>query len=138
MIIRRKKNSVIFFILSTNGQWLDGCVQKVRFEIFRERESTFSLDFRPIGPSVFDGARSKAILRDAGYAWTPIWWSSDNSKRWGSFPTWFILWLRAMFVVRDILRLDLAVNLVSKPLNRMKKIPNLVAVNSNPRVSLFT
>ena len=41
-------------------------------------------------------------------------------------------------MVRDSLRLDLVVNSVSKPLNRTKKIPNLVAVNSNPRVSLFT
>ena len=41
-------------------------------------------------------------------------------------------------MVRDILRLDLAVNSVSKPLDRVEKIPNLVAVNSaNPRVSLF-
>ena len=41
-------------------------------------------------------------------------------------------------MVRDILRLDLAVNSVSKPLNQVEKIPNLVAVNSaNPRVSLF-
>ena len=39
-------------------------------------------------------------------------------------------------MVMDILRLDLAVNLVSKPLNRVKKIQNLVAVN-NLRVSLF-
>ena len=49
------------------------------FEIFRERESTFSLDFRSFGMSVLDGARSKVDLR--GYAWTLIWWSSDNSKR---------------------------------------------------------
>ena len=42
-------------------------------------------------------------------------------------------------MVRDIRRLDLAVNSVSKPLNRLKKIPNLVVVNSaNMRVSLFT
>ena len=42
-------------------------------------------------------------------------------------------------MVRNILRLDLAINSVSKPLNRVEKIPNLVAVNSsNPRVSLFT
>ena len=42
-------------------------------------------------------------------------------------------------MVRDILRLDLSVNSVSKPLNRVKKIPNLVAVNNaNPRVSLIT
>ena len=41
-------------------------------------------------------------------------------------------------MVRDILRLDLAVNSVSKPLNRVEKIPNLVAMNSvNPRDSLF-
>ena len=41
-------------------------------------------------------------------------------------------------MVRDILRLDLAVNSVSKPLNRVEKIPNLVAMNSaNPSVSLF-
>ena len=41
-------------------------------------------------------------------------------------------------MIRDILRLDLAINSVSKPLNRVEKILNLVAVNSNPRVSLFT
>ena len=37
-------------------------------------------------------------------------------------------------MVRDILRLDLAVNSVSKPLNKVEKILNLVVVNSaNPR-----
>ena len=41
-------------------------------------------------------------------------------------------------MVRDILRFDLVVNPVSKPLNRVEKIPNLVAVNSNPKVLLFT
>ena len=42
-------------------------------------------------------------------------------------------------MVRDIMRLDLAVNSISKPLNRVEKIPNFVVVNSaNPRVSLFT
>ena len=42
-------------------------------------------------------------------------------------------------MVKDILRLDLAVNSISKPLNRVEKIPNLVAMNSaNLRVSLFT
>ena len=41
-------------------------------------------------------------------------------------------------MVRDILRLDLTVNSVSKPLNQVKKILNLVTLNSaNPRVSLF-
>ena len=40
---------------------------------------------------------------------------------------------------RDILRLDLAVISVSKHLNRVEKISNCVAVNSdNSKVSLFT
>ena len=41
-------------------------------------------------------------------------------------------------MVRDILRLDLVVNSVSKTLNRVEKIPKLVAVNYYQRVSLFT
>ena len=41
-------------------------------------------------------------------------------------------------MVRNVLRLVLAVNSVSKALNRMKKIPICVVVISNPRVSLFT
>ena len=40
-------------------------------------------------------------------------------------------------MVRDIIRLHLAINSVSKALNRVEKIQNLVVVNSNPRVSLF-
>ena len=47
------------------------------FFIFRERRCAFSLDFRPIEPSVFDGAKSKVVLRSEGYASTPIWWSSE-------------------------------------------------------------
>ena len=42
-------------------------------------------------------------------------------------------------MVRDVMRLGLALFSVSKALNRVEKIPIVVAVNSaNPRVSLFT
>ena len=41
-------------------------------------------------------------------------------------------------MVRNILRLVLAVNSVSKALNRVEKISICVVVNSNRRVSLFT
>ena len=51
------------------------------FHIFRERESTFSLELRSIGSSVFDEARRKAVLHGEDYAWAPIWCISDNSKR---------------------------------------------------------
>ena len=46
----------------------------------RERESAFSLDFLPFESSVLDGARSKVVLCSKSYAWTPIWWSSDNLR----------------------------------------------------------
>ena len=41
-------------------------------------------------------------------------------------------------MVRNVLRLVLAVNSVSKALNRVDKILICVVMNSNPRVSLFT
>ena len=41
-------------------------------------------------------------------------------------------------MVINVLRLVLAVNSISKALNQVDKIPICVAVNSNPRVSLFT
>ena len=55
--------------------------QKVGDPDFRERESAFSLDFSSFGSSVLNVARSKVDLRSEGYAWAPILWSSDNSKR---------------------------------------------------------
>ena len=54
---------------------------EVQILSFRDRRCAFSLGFRPFGPSVLDGVRSKVALRDEGYAWPPIWWTSDNSKR---------------------------------------------------------
>ena len=41
-------------------------VQKVVFLKSRERKCVFSLDFRSFGPSVFDGARTKTVLRGEG------------------------------------------------------------------------
>ena len=40
-------------------------------------------------------------------------------------------------MVRNVLRLVLAVNLISKALNRVEKILIYVVMNSNPRVLLF-
>ena len=54
------------------GDAMDGV-----FDFFRERKSTFSLGFRPIGPSVLVGkglrVRSKVALRGECYVWAPIW-----------------------------------------------------------------
>ena len=57
--------------MGRNGQWLDLRCRGWIFIFFRERE-TFSLGFRPIRPSVLDGARSKVALHGEGYAWAPI------------------------------------------------------------------
>ena len=48
---------------------------------FREKKCDFSLDFSEFGPSILVGPRRKVDLRYKGYAWTPILWSFDNSKR---------------------------------------------------------
>ena len=45
--------------------------------------------------------------------------------RYGSFPTCVNPCLRTMSMVRSVLRLVLAVNSVSKALNRVEKIPIL-------------
>ena len=41
-------------------------------------------------------------------------------------------------MVRNVLRLVLAINLVSKSMNRVEKIPICVVMNSNRRISMFT
>ena len=40
-------------------------------------------------------------------------------------------------MVKNVLRLVLVVNSISKALNGVEKIPNYLVMNSNPRVSLF-
>ena len=56
-------------------------MQKVGDADSRERVCDLSLDFPSFVSSVRFGPISKDVLRGEGYAWTPIWWNSDNSKR---------------------------------------------------------
>ena len=77
MRIRQNANIYLLHLKAKQGEIDSG----LGFLSFRERESSFSLDFRPFGPSVRSGPRSKAVLQSEGYVWTPIRWSSDNSKR---------------------------------------------------------
>ena len=48
---------------------------------FRERVSTFSLDFPTIGPSNLGDARGKVDPHCTSNAWVPVLWSFDNSER---------------------------------------------------------
>ena len=66
--MRLRQNAIVFF---SKGKAKIG--RRLEIQILeRERESAFSLDFWPFEPSVLDGARSKAVLRNESYAWTPI------------------------------------------------------------------
>ena len=72
----KTKNEIVFLL-----KFEEKIVQWVVGFSFRERKCDFSLDFLVFGSSVLNGARSQVGLRGEGYAWTSIWWSSDNSKR---------------------------------------------------------
>ena len=53
----------------------------------RERKFNFSLDFSVFGSSVLVRPRSKVVFRSKDYAWTPVLWIFDNSRRKGFSPT---------------------------------------------------
>ena len=55
-------------------------------EILRERLPDFSLKYHAIRPSAVFGTRRKAILRGAGYAWTPDLRSFDKLHEVGVSP----------------------------------------------------
>ena len=66
-----------------NGSVLGWRCRNWNFDFSRERESSFSLDFRSIGPSVFDGARRKVVLHGEGNAWALVSWSFDKLREVG-------------------------------------------------------
>ena len=58
--------------------------------IFRERSSTFSLEFSTIGPASSDEARSKVAPHGKDYMWVPISGSFDKLRKGRGFsPTCF-------------------------------------------------
>ena len=52
---------------------------------FRERRSTFSLEFPVIGPLNSGEARSKVAPHGKGYVWAPILRSFDKLREVGVF-----------------------------------------------------
>ena len=59
--------------------------EREKRRIFRERNSTLSLEFSAIGPSVFGEARSKVASHGKGYAWVPVLGSFDKLRKVGVF-----------------------------------------------------
>ena len=55
--------------------------KKEQERAFRERSSTFSLDFPAIGPSNPNEIRGKVDLHHKSYTWIPVLWSFGNSRR---------------------------------------------------------
>ena len=65
--------------------------------IFRERSSTFSLEFPAFGPTSFDEAISKVAPHGKDYTWVPVSGSFDKLQKGRGFsPTCFTFCLRAM------------------------------------------
>ena len=69
----------------------------------RERKCAFSLDFRPIGQSILDGARRKVVLRGGGYAWAPISGSFDKLREVGVLS--YLVYFRFKCFVNDFVGL---------------------------------
>ena len=63
------------------GRGKEGIANQEKRRDFREKVSTFSLEFPVIGPSVLVGTRGEVGLRCKGYAWVLVLWSFDNSER---------------------------------------------------------
>ena len=77
---------MIIFSLYSKGQKSEGGgrnLQKLRFWVFRERGSDFSLKSRAIGPSDFFGPRKKVALRGEDYTWAPVLGSFDKLREVG-------------------------------------------------------
>ena len=64
---------------------------------FRERSSTFSLEFSVIGPASSDEARSKVAPHGKDYTWVPVSGGFDKLRKGRGFsPTCFTFCLRVM------------------------------------------
>ena len=72
---------------------------------FRERSSTFSLEFPTIGLSVSGDARNKVAPHSKDYAWVPVLGSFGKLRKGRGFsPTCFTLCLRVISMGGDLLR----------------------------------
>ena len=72
---------------------------------FRERSSTFSLEFPTIGPSVSGEARSKVAPHGKDYAWVPVLGSFGKLQKGRGFsPTCCTLCLRVILMGGNLLR----------------------------------
>ena len=67
------------------------------WDFFRERNSTFSLEFPAIGPASPDEARGKVAPHGKDYTWVPVLRSFDKVQKGRGFsPTCFTSCLRAL------------------------------------------
>ena len=58
-----------------------GFLEREKSGIFKERSSTFSLEFPVIGRSISGEAKRKVAPHGKGYAWVLALWSFDNFGR---------------------------------------------------------
>ena len=66
---------------SPNRFWEKEKEKEKKESFYKERVSTFSLNFSVIGPSDPGEPRGKVDSHCKSYAWIPVLWSFDNSGR---------------------------------------------------------
>ena len=88
---------------------------------FRERSSTFSLDFPIIGQANSGETRRKVDPHCKSYAWVLILWISTNSGDVGVFSYLFYSLVKSNLMDGDILRPGWPCFLVPKDLDSVKK-----------------
>ena len=93
MAMRETKRELLLHFLAEMCSECGRKEQIKKWWIFRERRCNFSLRSWAIGPSDFDGARKKAVLRGEDNAWTSVLGVFDKLREVGVpsylFYSWF-------------------------------------------------
>ena len=86
---------------------------------FRERSSTFSLEFLAIGPSNPGEPRSKIAPHGKSYVWVSDLWSFDKLRKVGVFSYLVIPCLKIHEMVLDVVKPEMAMDFGSKEVEPM-------------------
>ena len=94
MAMRETKRELLLHFLAEKCSECGRKEQIQKWWIFRERRCNFSLRSRAIGPSDFDGARKKAVLRGEDNAWILVLGVFDKLREVGVSSYLFYSWFK--------------------------------------------
>ena len=94
MAMRETKRELLLHFLAETCSECGRKDQIKKWCIFRERRCNFSLRSRAIGPSDFDGARRKVVLRGEDNAWNLVLGVIDKLLEVGVSSYLFYSWFK--------------------------------------------